>query len=532
MNIILSKDNQTIKVVNRPDNLTLRHTGKIGPTGPIGATGPAGIGFTGATGAGTQGATGASGPAGINGATGATGPQGAAGTPGGATGPAGATGPQGIQGDTGTQGATGPQGIQGATGPQGIQGVAGATGVQGIQGTAGTNGTDGAAGATGVTGATGPQGIQGVTGVQGFTGAQGIQGTQGFTGPQGIQGVQGATGVAGSNGATGATGVGFTFKGAFASATAYAVNDVVTSAGNSYVNILAYTSSATVPSADTTHWTLIAQQGATGPIGATGVTGATGVQGATGPIGATGVGTAGATGVQGATGPAGSGSADGWTAATGTWSYASYNTTTRIGTITVPTDATTVYSAGMRVKMTLATNGVMYGIIHAVSATTLTVFFQSGVTFASQTITSPAFSMMTTPLNFPRAASNWTVSNDGAGASGGSTNGTWYNIGRSLTLGIGEWNVNWETQVDGTPGSVTMSIFSTLSTGSASESDSGMTKRHFFANSGTSYVTRVINRTYAFASATTLFLNAKTDQAATVDGLQSNTRCSAVSTYL
>lgn len=186
----------------------------------------------------------------------------------------------------------------------------------------------------------------------------------------------------------------------------------------------------------------------------------------------------------------------------------------------------------MRVRMTLATNGQMYGIIHAVTSTTLTVFFQSGVTFANQTVTSPSYSNVSTPFGFPRAASNWTVSNDGAGSNGGSTNGTWYNIGRSLALGVGEWNVNWEVQIEGQAPSVTLSVFSTISTGSSTESDGSMTKRHFLANSGTVYLVRSVNRTYTMASATTLYFNMKTDQNATVRGTQSDTRCSAVSVYL
>lgn len=43
-------------------------------------------------------------------------------------------------------------------------------------------------------------------------------------------------------------------RGVFAASTAYAVNDMVYSAGTLYICILAYTSTSTLPSADTTHW--------------------------------------------------------------------------------------------------------------------------------------------------------------------------------------------------------------------------------------------------------------------------------------
>lgn len=295
--------------------ITAQRTGNMGTTGPTGA----------------QGATGVNGATGVQGTTGPTGPTGGQGFTGvqGFTGPQGATG-VGTQGFTGVQGATGADGIQGTTGPTGPQGTVGATGSQGATGVTGFTGA-------GVTGATGPQGVQGATGVQGFTGVQGATGVQGstgvqgftgatgFTGSTGIQGTTGPTGAVGTTGPTGATGPGFTFRGAYSTAgVAYALRDVVTSAGSSYINILAYTSNATLPAANTTNWSLLAQMGGTGPTGITGATGAvggTGVQGTTGPTGPQGTqgftgpqGIQGNTGVQGATGTQG---VQGFTGSTG-----------------------------------------------------------------------------------------------------------------------------------------------------------------------------------------------------------------------
>ena len=100
--IVIDNENQQIKVVNRPDQLTVRHSGLIGPMGPTGSRG-----LTGATGA-----TGPAGQDGTIGVDGATGPRGFTG----ATGPTGAgtTGATGVQGATGPAGATGPQGLTGA----------------------------------------------------------------------------------------------------------------------------------------------------------------------------------------------------------------------------------------------------------------------------------------------------------------------------------------------------------------------------------------------------------------------------------
>ena len=199
----------------------------------------------------------------------------------------------------GAQGPAGPQGlqgIQGATGAQGLQGSAGAPGLAGSQGqgfnfkgpfnaasgnslydvvtyngaayVANTNVAPNGAtpdvnpawtlfvpqGATGATGPTGPAGATGATGSIGPTGATGATGSQGPAGSQG---------QAGTNGINGTNGVGFNFRSAWVSGTTYAVNDVVTENGNSYVETAAtLPNDATDPATDTTNWSLIAQAGA------------------------------------------------------------------------------------------------------------------------------------------------------------------------------------------------------------------------------------------------------------------------------
>lgn len=143
-------------------------------------------------------------------------------------------------------------------------------------------------------------------GAQGPSGPVGAQGQQG---PQGLQGPQGIKGDKGDRGETGATGIsGLNWKGTWVSGTSYYLNDAVAYSGASYFCISA-TSGTTAPNADTSHWTLLAAQGATGatgPQGNTGLQGAQGIQGVTGLTGATGPqGPQGATGATGATGPQG-----------------------------------------------------------------------------------------------------------------------------------------------------------------------------------------------------------------------------------
>jgi tail collar domain/collagen triple helix repeat protein len=135
--------------------------------------------------------------------------------------------------------------------------------------------------------------------------------------------------------------LGFTFRGPWSAATAYAVNDVATENGSSYVALK--TNTATDPATDVSgsggNWAVIAAggakgttgavgaQGPVGPTGATGpagpqgpagLTGATGPTGPTGPVGPTGItGSQGPAGTQGATGPAGPAGPTGATGAQG-----------------------------------------------------------------------------------------------------------------------------------------------------------------------------------------------------------------------
>lgn len=175
---------------------------------------------------------------------------------------------------------------------------AGATGAQGPQGTQGPQGDVGPTGATGPTGPTGPTGATGPTGPPGLTwrgawdaavayavndavtyaGASYrrlVAGTT-ATAPSGdpanwellaAKGDVGATGATGATGPTGPTGPqgprGLTWRGAWASGTAYAVDDAVTYAGASYRRLVAGTT-ATAPDADTANWELLAQKGANG----------------------------------------------------------------------------------------------------------------------------------------------------------------------------------------------------------------------------------------------------------------------------
>jgi len=141
-------------------------------------------------------------------------------------------------------------------------------------------------------GAVGPQGPVGPTGPAGATGAQG---------PSGPTGPAGATGPAGTNGTS------ITWLGPWSKTNTYAVNDVVSYNGSSYISLSGNTGQE--PDISPGSWNLVASVGAQGsagvqgPIGLTGATGPPGAAGPQGPVGATGM--PGPTGAAGPQGPAG-----------------------------------------------------------------------------------------------------------------------------------------------------------------------------------------------------------------------------------
>lgn len=130
----------------------------------------------------------------------------------------------------------------------------------------------------------------------------------------------------------------------------------------------------------------------------------------------------------------------GWSAAV-TWSYSSWSSTTRIGVITVPNGATSIYSPRMRIKITQSTGGTKYGIIVAVAATSLTVFFPSGTTLNNEAISTPFYSSVAIPFGFPANPTLWQlILTDANVRSTSNTSLTSMSI--ALDVGIGAWRMS------------------------------------------------------------------------------------------
>lgn len=80
------------------------------------------------------------------------------------------------------------------------------------------------------------------------------------------------------------------------------------------------------------------------------------------------------------------------------WAYSSYSSTTRKGVVTVPTDATTRYAIGTKVKFYQATGGWKYARVVGVTATSLTMLMLNSLVLNNEAIYAPSFSYAETPF--------------------------------------------------------------------------------------------------------------------------------------
>lgn len=116
-------------------------------------------------------------------------------------------------------------------------------------------------------------------------------------------------------------------------------------------------------------------------------------------------------------GRAGGGSSDGWTEVTDSWSYASAST------INVPTDATTDYVKGVKIRLKQG-GAYKYYVGKTIAATLITVIVNADFTVANTAITDIAISYNDSPGGWPEwFAFTPTIS------------GTGFSIGNGVTVG-------------------------------------------------------------------------------------------------
>jgi len=166
------------------------------------------------------------------------------------------------------------------------------------------------------------------------------------------------------------------------------------------------------------------------------------------------------------------GANDGWTTVDDTWTYSSATE------ITVPSGAASLYSPGMRIKLTQTT--VKYFIVVAVADTILTIYGGTDYTLVSAAISEISFSTHKAPIGFPLDPAKWTVETTSTSDStkNAPANGTWYNQGGSITIPIGAWVVSYSLLLGATEATdYLMPIcYATLSTANNSEVEKKYTR--------------------------------------------------------
>jgi Collagen triple helix repeat (20 copies) len=190
-------------------------------------------------------------------------------------------------------------GTGGTVGPAGPQGPAGPTGATGA---AGSPGPQGPAGASGLNyqGAYAAGVVYALHDVVTFAGSSYVSLTGGNQANTPGVASQWAVLAQGGTGGSG-SGVGVAYQGTYASTANYGLNDVVTFQGSSYISLVSANHGNT-PDVSSGQWGVMAL-GAVGAQGPQGLAGATGPPGLTGPAGPTGaVGPTGAAGAVGAPG--------------------------------------------------------------------------------------------------------------------------------------------------------------------------------------------------------------------------------------
>jgi hypothetical protein len=237
----------------------------------------------------------------------------------------------------------------------------------------------------------------------------------------------------------------------------------------------------------------------------------------------------------------------GWIDANESWTYSSYDATNKTGVITVPTDATTKYSAGMRVRFT-NNAATQYGIITKVTSTTLTVYFGTDYSLTNSAITVPYYATTAAPFGFPLDPAKWTVKTTLSGdyVKTSPTATTWYGdtgltpTGPSISVPIGCFFLSHQQIAFYGQKATATSIdaYMTLSTANNSESDTELTAYNKLTGASATLLVQnsvSMRKAVTLTSATTYYLNVKTATATAGQigtGGSLNGRIEAVCAYL
>lgn len=148
------------------------------------------------------------------------------------------------------------------------------------------------------------------------------------------------------------------------------------------------------------------------------------------------------------------------------FSGGSYNSTTRIATWSTNADLRNLIKVGSKLKFQ-SNLGTTYAIVHAITATTITLFHQVGTASLATPSTTLINVGIGRPADFPvNDDNNWTIATYATAQIEitSPTNNTWYNS-KQLTLGVGLWKIQSReivvaTKASGVVGSTTETTIS------------------------------------------------------------------------
>lgn len=224
----------------------------------------------------------------------------------------------------------------------------------------------------------------------------------------------------------------------------------------------------------------------------------------------------------GGTGGSSSGgaSSDGWNSLSITGSMVSFDSSGSTAIIKFLGDTSGSIQTGD--KFQGITNGsTIYAIFTSASAyisgsTQYTIYTGKNYLMSGSNISSPKFSHTKNPFGFPIDPENWSFSISGSvrQLQSSVTGGYWYNVGGyTIIVPIGIWTGGFHGECYASGTSVNfVNVFSTLSSGSASESNHEFTNFGGFGNNSTAanyyfYGAGKVSSTMSVSSKTTFYLN-------------------------
>jgi hypothetical protein len=228
---------------------------------------------------------------------------------------------------------------------------------------------------------------------------------------------------------------------------------------------------------------------------------------------------------------------NGWVPANETWTYSSADSPTFV--ITVPSGVVSKYSPGMKIYLEQSSTG-KYFIVTKVADTALTVYGGTDYALASATISNPYYSVVDSPVGFPRDPAKWTtsISYTSNTSQSNPAQNTVYNLGSvSINLPIGAWKVQLHAVVAGERSSAGwVTAFIGLSTSNNSISDTVMIEKIGMASVTAFWKSFFAEFQVAVTSKTAYYVVEYTDatglSSLTVSGTPTPTTVKAICAYL